>query len=163
MSWKVFDGGLKLAKRNQLAAEESRINALMELKRRQLRLKAHSTLMNKADAFQRVISAKAELDFTQKKMLRRQQLYSLERVTNLGQAMVENTQAEAELIRATGAFQLESAVIAMLLGDHPSKGLEENYLASIMGPKKVPSGDYVPKSGSGFGQDDQKKINKNIE
>jgi len=163
MSWKVFDGGLKWAQRNQLAAEESRINAHMELKRRQLRREAHFILMNRADVFQRVISARAELDYTQKKMLRRQQLYSLERVTDLGRAMVENTQAEAELIRATGAYQLESAKIAMLLGDHPSKGLEDNYLMSVIGPKQIPTEGYVPKSGSGFGQDDQNKINKNIE
>jgi outer membrane protein TolC len=161
MSWKVFDGGLKWAQRNQLAAEESRINAHMELKRRQLRRKAHFALMNRADVFQSVISARAELDYTQKKMLRRQQLYSLERVTDLGRAMVENTQAEAALIRATGAYQLESASIAMLLGDHPSKGLEDNYLISVMGPEKVPNEGYVPKSGSGFGQDDQNMINKN--
>ena len=163
MYWKILDGGLKWSQRNRLAAEESRINANIELKRRQLRQRAHFTLMNRADIFQRIISAKAELDYTQKKMLRRQQLYSLERVTNLGRAMVENTQAEAELIRATGAYQLESASIAVLLGDHPSKGLDDNYLFSLMGPKKGPSEGYVPKSGSGFGQDDQKKINKNIE
>ena len=163
MSWKVFDGGLKWARRNQLAAEESRINAHMVLKRRQLRRKTHFLLMNRADVFQSVIAARAELDYTQKKMLRRQQLYSLERVTDLGRAMVENSQAEAALIRATGAYQLESAGMAMLLGDHPSKGLEDKYLISIMGPKKVPTGGFVPKSGSGFGQDDQNKINKNIE
>lgn len=163
MSWKILDGGLKWAQRNKLAAEESRINAHMELRRRQLRQEAHSTLMNRADIFQRVISARAELDYTQKKMIRRQQLYSLERVTDLGRAMVENTQAEAELIRATGAYQLESASIAMLLGDHPAKGLKDNYLVSVMGSKQVPTEGYVPKSGSGFGQDDQKKINKNIE
>ncbi len=163
MSWKVFDGGLKWAQRNRLAAEESRINAHMEIKRRQLRQKAHFIFMNRADVFQSVISARAELDYTQKKMLRRQQLYSLERVTDLARAMVENTQAEAALIRATGAYQLESANIAILLGDHPSKGLEDDYLISVMGPKKVPTEGYVPKSGSGFGQDDQNKINKNTE
>ena len=51
----------------------------------------------------------------------------------------------------------------MLLGDHPSKGLEDDYLISVMGSKKVPTEGYVPKSGSGFGQDDQNKINKNTE
>jgi outer membrane protein TolC len=163
MSWKVFDGGLKLAQRNRLAAEESLINAQMELMRRRLRQKSQVALMKRADFFQRVISARAELDYTQKNMLRRQQLYSLERVTDLGLAMVENSQAEAALIRATGAYQLESAGIAMLLGDHPAKGLEENYLFSIMGSTKISTEGYVPKTGSGFGQDDQNKINKNTE
>ena len=162
MSWKVFDGGLASAQRDRLVAEESRINAQMELKRRQLRREAHRTLMNRADIFQRVISARAEFDYTQKYLLRRQQLYSLERVTNLGQAMIKNSLAEAELIRATGAYKLESAGIAVLLGDHPSMGLKHDYLATLMGPNKNFAEDFVPKSGSGFGQDDQNKINKNI-
>jgi hypothetical protein len=163
MSWQVFDGGLKGAQRNRLAAEESRINARIETKRRQLRRKAHVALMNRADIFQRVISAKAELDYAQKNMLRRQQLYSQERVADLGRAMVENSQAEAALIRATGAYKLELAGIALLLGDHPSKGLEDDYLVSIMGSKKAPTEGYVPKGGSGFGQDDQNKVNRNTE
>ena len=163
MSWQVFDGGLKRAQRNRLAAEESRINARMEAKRRQLRRKAHVALMNRADIFQRVISAKAELDYAQKNMLRHQQLYSLERATDLGRAMVENSQAEAALIRATGAYELELAGIALLLGDRPSKGLEDGYLVSIMGSKNAPTEGYVPKGGSGFGQDDQNKVNRNTE
>jgi outer membrane protein TolC len=163
MSWQVFDGGLKGAKRNRLAAEENHINARMEFKRQQLRRKAHVTLMNRADIFQRVISAKAELDYAQKNMLRRQQLYSQERVADLGRAMVENSQAEAALIRATGAYKLELAGIALLLGDHPSRGLEDGYLTSIMGSKKAPTEGYVPKGGSGFGQADQNKVNRNTE
>jgi hypothetical protein len=119
--------------------------------------------MNRADVFQSVISAKAELDYAQKNMLRRQQLYSQERVADLGRAMVENSQAEAALIRATGAYKLELAGIALLLGDHPSKGLEDGYLISIMGSKKVPAEGYVPKGGSGFGQADQNKVNRNTE
>ncbi len=145
--------------RNCLASKESRINALMELKRRQLRTEAHMALMNRADNFQRIIAARAEFDFAQKYLLRSQQLYSLERDTNLGEAMFKHSQAEAELIRATSAYRLESAGIAVLLGDHPSKGLERNYLASLLGPNKVFTGDFVPKSGSGFGQDDQNKLN----
>ena len=77
--------------------------------------------------------------------------------------MVKNSQAEAALISATGAYKLELAGIAVLLGDKPSKGLEDNYLASLLGPQKATSDDFVPKSGSGFGQDDQNKINMNIE
>jgi len=163
MSWPIFDGGIKGAQRNRLAAEESRINARMEVMRRQLRLKAHSALMNRNDTFQRVISAKAGLDYAQKNLLRRQQLYSHERVADLGRAMIENSQAESELIRATGAYRLELAGIALLLGDHPSKGLEDGYLVSIMGTKATPAQGYIPKGGSGFGQDDQNKVNRNTE
>lgn len=163
MSWPIFDGGIKGAQRNRLAAEESRINARIEVKRRQLRLKAHSALMNRDDTFQRVISAKAGLDYAQKNLLRHQQLYSLERVAYLGRAMIENSQAESELIRATGAYRLELAGIALLLGDHPSKGLDDGYLVSIMGTKTAPTENYMPKGGSGFGQDDQNKVNRNTE
>ena len=163
LSWPLFDGGIKGAQRNRLAAQESRLNARVEIKRRQLRLKAYQTLMERDDSFQRVIAAKAGQEYASKNLLRRQQLYSQERVADLGRAMIDNSQAEAELIRATGAFLLEQARIAMLLGDHPGKGLEPGFLASIMGTGEELGGGYVPKDGSGFGQEDQDKVNRNIE
>ncbi|HJN24902.1 MAG TPA: TolC family protein, partial [Rhodospirillales bacterium] len=55
LSWPLFDGGIKGAQRNRLAAQESRLNARVEIKRRQLRLKAYQTLMERDDSFQRVI------------------------------------------------------------------------------------------------------------
>jgi outer membrane protein TolC len=163
LSWPIFDGGVKGAKRNRLAAEESRLNARTEMKRRQLRLKAYSTLMQRDDSFQRVVAARAGQEYASKNLLRRQQLYSQERVADLGRAMIENSQAEAELIRATGAYMLEQARIAMLLGDHPGKGLQDGFLASVMGTVETPGEDYVPKGGSGFGQEDQNKVNRNVE
>jgi len=163
LSWPLFDGGIKGAQRNRLAAQESRLNARVEIKRRQLRLKAYQTLMERDDSFQRVIAAKAGQEYASKNLLRRQQLYSQERVTDLGRAMIDNSQAEAELIRATGAFLLEQARIAMLLGDHPGKGLEPGFLASIMGTGDESGEGYVPRDGSGFGQEDQDKVNRNIE
>ncbi|HJN24816.1 MAG TPA: hypothetical protein QGG18_03860, partial [Rhodospirillales bacterium] len=154
---------IKGAQRNRLAAQESRLNARVEIKRRQLRLKAYQTLMERDDSFQRVIAAKAGQEYASKNLLRRQQLYSQERVADLGRAMIDNSQAEAELIRATGAFLLEQARIAMLLGDHPGKGLEPGFLASIMGTGDESGEGYVPRDGSGFGQEDQDKVNRNIE
>ncbi|MBC8445030.1 MAG: TolC family protein, partial [Rhodospirillaceae bacterium] len=163
LSWSIFDGGIKGAQRNRLAAEESRLNARLELKRRQLRLKSYKAIMERNDSFQRVVSARAGLEYASKNLLRRQQLYSQERVADLGRAMIENSQAESELIRATGAFRLELARIAMLLGDHPGKGLESGYMASIMGTNETPGEDYIPKGGSGFGQEDQDKVNRKVE
>jgi outer membrane protein TolC len=164
LSWSIFDGGVKGAKRNRLAAEESRLNARLEVKRRQLHLKAYSVLMERDDSYQRVIAAKAGQQYASKNLLRRQQLYSQERVADLGRAMIENSLAEAELIRATGAYLVESAWVALLLGDHPAKGLEEGFLASVMGTRaNAPTEDYIPKAGSGFGQDDQDKVNRKIE
>ncbi len=163
LSWSIFNGGLQGAERNKLAAEESRLTAMLDVKRRQLRLQAHSVLMARDDAYQRVISARAGLDYAQKNLLQRQQLYAQERVADLGRAMIDNSTAEAELIRATGAFNIEMARIAALLGLNPTEGLEAGFLASVMGGETAPAEDFVPKGGSGFGQDDQDKVNRNIE
>ncbi len=163
LSWSIFDGGLQGATRNRLAAEESRLNARLETTRRQLRLKAHKAMMDRDVSYQRVVSAKAGLDYSAKNLLRRQQLYSQERVADLGRAMIENSAAEAELIRATGAYQMERARIAMLLGEHPGQGLAADFLASVLGQQDAPSDDYIPKGGSGYGQEDQDKVNRNVE
>lgn len=163
VSWPIFDGGIKTAKRQRLAAEESRINARMELKRRQLRHQAYKVLMDRNDSYQRVIAAKAGLEYARKNLLKRQQLYSQERVADLGRAMIDNSLAEAELIRATGAYLLEQARIATMLGQHPALGLKEGFMASVMNVEQGTEGGYVPKGGSGYGQEDQDKVNRNIE
>lgn len=163
LSWPIFDGGVQGATRNRLAAEESRLNARLEMKRRQLRLKAHSALMDLGVAYQRVVSAKAGLEYAARNLLRRQQLYSQERVADLGRAMIENSLAEATLIRATGSFNIEQARVALLMGEHPGRGLEEGYLSSVLGGEGAPQEDYIPKEGSGYGQEDQDKVNRNIE
>jgi len=163
LSWPIFNGGLQDAERNQLAAEESRLNAHIDVKRRTLRLRAYSALMDRDDAYQRVIAAKAELDYAQKNLLRRQQLYGQERVADLGRAMIDNTGAEAELIRATGAYNIEMARIAVLLGLNPGQGLSDEFLGDTLGIKEGPRENYTPKAGSGFGQDDQDKVNRNIQ
>ncbi|MBT4934229.1 MAG: TolC family protein [Rhodospirillaceae bacterium] len=163
LSWSIFNGGIEKAERNQLAAEESRFGAMLEVKRRHLRRQAFAVLMDRHDAYQRVIAARAGLDYAQKNLLRRQQLYSQERVADLGRAMIDNSTAEAELIRATGAYNVEMARIAVLLGLNPAQGLEDGLLASVLDGQAGPAEDFVPKGGSGFGQDDQDKVNRNIE
>jgi len=163
LSWSIFNGGIQGAERNRLAAEESRLNGQIEVKRRRLRLQAHSVLMDRDDAYQRVIAAKAGLDYAQKNLLHRQQLYAQDRVADLGRAMIENSGAEAELIRATGAFNIEMARVAVLLGFNPGEGLNDGFLDDVLGLKESPGADFVPKGGSGFGQDDQNKVNRNIE
>lgn len=163
LSWPLFNGGIQDAEKNRLAAEESRLNAQLEIKRRRLRLQAFSVLMDRDDAYQRVISAKAAMDYAQKNLRRRQQLYAQERVADLGRAMIEYTGAEAELIRATGAFNIEMARIAVLLGLNPGQGLDDGFIGSVLGAVTAPDENYVPKGGSGFGQDDQNKVNRNIQ
>ena len=99
--------------------------------------------------------------FAQKKLLRSQQLYSLERATSIGKAMIESTKAETELVQATGDYLLELAGIAKLLGDNPLKGLEKDYLFSTIGLNTTKMESYIPKTGSGFGQVDQNELNRN--
>lgn len=166
VSWPIFDGGIKNAQRHRLAAEESQFNARIEMQRRQLRYKSYKALMDRNDAYQQVVAGLAGLEYARKNLLKRQQLYSQERVADLGRAMIDNSLAEAELIRATGLYLLERARIAVMLGDHPAKGLEEGYLAQVMGiePEGTTTGSgYVPKAGSGFGQEDQDKVNRKVE
>tara|TARA_B100000676_G_C17495275_1_gene540362 strand:- start:16 stop:420 length:405 start_codon:yes stop_codon:yes gene_type:complete len=130
-------------------------------KQRQVRLKAHKAIMDRDNAYQRIISAKSSFDFAQKKLLRSQQLYSLERATSIGKAMIESTKAETELVQATGDYLLELAGIAKLLGDNPLKGLEKDYLFSTIGLNTTQIESYIPKTGSGFGQVDQDELNRN--
>lgn len=163
LSWTIFNGGIQGAKRNQIAAEESRFNALLDVKQRQLRRQAQGVLMDRDNAYQRVIAAKAALDYAQKNLLLRQQQYSQERVADLGGAMIDFSTAEAELIRATGAYNMEMARIAVLLGLNPVEGLKDGFMVSVLGLQGGPTEGYVPKGGSGFGQDDQDKVNRNVD
>lgn len=158
-SWPIFDGGATTAKKTRMAAEQSRLNAKFEAKKSDLRRQAFAVLMDRDDAFQRVISARAQHDYTSKNLLRRQQLYAQERVSELGGAMIDHTTAEAELVRATGTYHMVQAKIAVLLGEHPGRGLDENFILETVGVEDN-SGSFVPKSGTGFGQDDAKDFKR---
>ncbi|MHA1597917.1 MAG: TolC family protein [Alphaproteobacteria bacterium] len=161
LEWPIFDGGIISAKRSGLAADESRLNAQIEVKRRGLRLLGHALLLNRDDAYQLVISARADKDYNDKQLLYRQQLYMQNRVSDLGPAMGRSTAAEAELIRATGVYNVSLAEIAVALGEHPAEGLKSNFLTRVTGQTGLPSDQFEPKSGSGFGQDDQDTLNRN--
>lgn len=160
LTWPIFDGGVTAAKKNRLAAEQSRLGARYEAKKSDLRRQALTMVMALDDAYQRVISALAQHDYTSKNLLLRQQLYAQERVADLGRAMIEHTEAEAELVRATGAYHMVLARIAVLLGEHPGRGLEPNFIAEVVGAAETPGGSFVPKSGTGFGQDDEKQFKR---
>ena len=153
LNWPIFDGGVTQAKKTRMAAEHSRVAARYEAKKSDLRRQAYTVLMERDDAYQRVLSALAQHDFTSKNLLRRQQLYSQERVSELGRAMIDHTGAEAELVRATGAYAMVQAKIAVMLGEHPGRGLDANFIAETVGVMDD-TGTFVPKSGTGFGQDD---------
>lgn len=160
LSWPIFDGGITQAKKNRLAAEQSQMNSKFEAKKRELRRQTVLTLLARDDAYQRVLSALAQHDYTSKNLLRRQQLYDQERVADLGRAMIDQTAAEAELVRATGAYDMVRARIALLLGKHPGQGLNDQFLGSVMGIEDVQGESFVPKSGTGFGQQDQDQFKK---
>ena len=157
----LLENRIMEAKRDLFAAEERQAKAILMFKQRQVRLKAHKAIMDRDNAYQRIISAKSSFDFAQKKLLRSQQLYSLERATSIGKAMIESTKAETELVQATGDYLLELAGIAKLLGDNPLKGLEKDYLFSTIGLNTTQIESYIPKTGSGFGQVDQDELNRN--
>lgn len=160
--WPLFDGGLTLAKRTELAARQGRAGAEHELYRRKLRVGVQQSLMNLNDAWQQVVAARAALDHRKRRLLQRQRLYEQERVADLGPAMGQTTAAEAEVVRATGAFFVERARLAVLVGQSPAAGLDPDFLDKL-GAGAAPARDYVPKSGSGFGQDDQDKLNRKAE
>ena len=77
--------------------------------------------------------------------------------------MVNLTRAEAYLIKATGDYVTEVLRLSALVeGDEAMRdlndnltlpGLEADYLKRLMGG--AGGGDYVPASGSGFGQEDK--------
>ncbi|HEY9078969.1 TolC family protein [Magnetovibrio sp.] len=159
LSWPIFDGGVTAAKKTRLAGEQSRINAKIEAKKSELRRASLNAVMNLDDAYQRVISALAQHDYTSKNLLRRQQLYAQERVADLGSAMIEHTKAEAELVRATGAYRMVQARIAVLLGEQPGRGIKPDFLAAE-GFTLESGGSFVPKSGTGFGQDDAEQFKR---
>jgi len=163
LSWPIFDGGINQSRRSQLAAEESRINAAIGHKRSQLRVQANEALLEVQNSYQQVVAARAKLDYAGRNLLRRQQLYQQDRVADLGRAMIENTAAEAGVVRATGIYLLDLARISVLLGDSPAKALEANFLTSLNEQSGGPVEQYTPKSGSGFGQTDQDKINRKTE
>jgi len=159
LSWPIFDGGVTAAKKTRLAAEQSRLNAKFEAKKSDLRRRALSDVMDLNDAYQRVLAARAQHDYTSKNLLRRQQLYSQERVSELGSAMIDHTKAEAELVRATGAYRMVQARIAVLLGEQPGRGIEPDFLTA-QGLAEQSSGSFVPKSGTGFGQNDAEEFKR---
>ena len=163
LSWPIFDGGINQSRRSQLAGEEKRLHAAIGHKRSQLRVQAHEALLEIENSYQQVVAARAKLDYSRRNLLLRQQLYQQDRVADLGRAMIENTGAEAGVVRATGIYYLDLAHIAVMLGKHPGKALEPDFLVSLLAHSGDPVEQYIPKTGSGFGQDDQNKTNRKIE
>ncbi len=155
LSWPLYDGGVNKARRSQLAAEESRLNAAIARKRSQLRIRSHEALMEIQNSYQLVVATRAKLDFAKRTLLLRQQLYQQDRVTDLGRAMIENTAAEAAVVRATGLYFVNLAKVSVLLGDQPGKALEADFLTSLLELTGGQVNQYLPKTGSGFGQEDQ--------
>jgi len=163
LSWPIFDGGIDQSRRSMLAGEEKRLHAAIGQKRSQLRIQAHEALLEIQNSYQQVVAARAQLDYTRRNLLLRQQLYQQDRAADLGRAMIENTAAEAEVVRATGIYYLDLAHVSLLLGEHPGKALEPDFLTSLLAHSGEPVQQYIPKGGSGFGQDDQNKTNRKIE
>ncbi len=163
LNWGIFDGGITRAERSRLAAKESKASALFEVKRRMIRRRAKNLVTNINDSWQQIVSAFARKSFLSKQLLRRQQIYEQERVTDLGTAMIDDTRAESELVRATGAYYVDMARLMVVMGENPAKIFDKDLIDTLRKTVALDAGEsFVPKSGSGFGQDDQDKVNKNV-
>lgn len=160
LTFPFYDGGVKDAERARLNAEHSRVVAELEVRKRKLRRQIRTALLDRSDSWQQIIAAKAQLDMAGRQLTKRQLLYDQERVADLGTGMINFSKTESDLVRATGAFYMDNARLATLIGEEPSRGLVENFLVDILGPGGTPDDQqYTPKEGSGFGQEDQNKIN----
>ncbi|MEK9753668.1 MAG: TolC family protein [Rhodospirillaceae bacterium] len=161
ITWPFLDGGRKSAERSRLAAEMVRTEARLERAKRDMARQARVTLRERDNAWQQLIAARARFDYAKKYLLQRQRLYEQERVTDLGRAMINFTEAEADVVRAAGTLHQVDARLAVLLGEHPAKSLEKDFIVRALGAGAVEKKDsYETKGGSGFGQQDQNKVNR---
>lgn len=161
MTVPFFDGGVKNAERARLDAEYKRVRAEFEVRRRNLRRQLRQAVLARRDSWQQVIAARASIDFLGRRLAKRQRLYEQERVADLGRAMIEFSAGEAVLVQAIGAFTIDSARLAVLLGESPSGGLMENFLSRLLGENLDAKDElYTPKEGTGFGQDDLPKTSR---
>ena len=107
-------------------------------------------------SWQGVVAATAKLDHARKNLALQQQLYSQEQSTSLGAAMTVETKAEAQLVKATGEYYGYLVRLAVYLDREPEEGLAPDFPNRLMTMGLGDSGaQFVPKEGSGFGQDDQ--------
>ncbi|NQV84205.1 MAG: TolC family protein [Rhodospirillales bacterium] len=158
MTVPFFDGGAKNAEHAGLSAQFKQVRAEFEVRRLDLRRQLREAVLTRTDSWQQVIAASANKDFLGRRLAKRQRLYEQERVADLGPAMIEFSAGEADMVRATGTFFIDSARLAVLLGEHPSRGLATNFLGTLLGGKiNTKEERFIPKEGTGFGQDDQSK------
>ncbi len=125
--WPLYDGTVSRAERARLAAHERRYQAELVSKRRDLERAVQEAVMDRADAWQQLVAAKAALDHAKHKLIDRRLRYEQERVTDIGRAMWDTSDAEAGLIRATGSYRLANARLAALLGRDPRHGLDDGF------------------------------------
>lgn len=161
LSWPLYDGGVKSAARAELAAQEAKVAAKLDVKKRNLRMAIRRQVVAWENAFQKVIAARARLDYSERRLLQRQRQYEQERVTRLGFAMIDNTFAEESVVAATGHYVMAGAKLVMMLGGDPTVVLEPLFLNKVTGGKALMNVEkFIPKEGSGYGQDDADKVNR---
>lgn len=161
LKWSFMDGGVKSAERARLNAEVRRTGAELERTRRGLIREARTVLIDRNNAWQQLIAARAQFDFAQKSLLQRQRLYEQDRVADLGRAMRDFTHSEVGVVRAAGNLQLVDARLAVMLGQGLEISLNENFIIDVLGKEAIDDERSIEtKKGSGFGQEDQNKINR---
>ena len=146
-----------------LIYDEILAHAKMTRAARNIRRAIYDTLQDISNSWQAVITAQADLDYLKRELLYRQQIYQQDRATSLGSAMTDQTAGDADLVRAIGRYRLAVYRLSILLGNESADnltlsrgGLDAGYPFMAMGIDTSKQNErYVPKSGSGFGQDDQ--------
>ncbi|MEG3637752.1 TolC family protein [Magnetococcus sp. PR-3] len=152
----LWSGGALDAKKQKQAATTTEVLAKQDATRRTLTIALKQLLSDLSNAKQGLIAAKATMQWAEANLMKRQSLYQMERVSTLGDAMVELTQAEADQVRADGAYYVAVAKLASLLGDNPEQALQADYLQQIGqrdGQNSEPQeGGFTPPVGSGYGE-----------
>nr|CRH06243.1 Putative Outer membrane efflux protein [Candidatus Magnetococcus massalia] len=153
LSIPLWEGGARAAKKQQASAAQQKLQAEVAAMERDLQLQIRQLLGDLQSVRQRLIAARAGRSFHEKRLMQRQTLYQMERVADLGDAMIRLTEAEAEMVRATGDYYLTLAQLACVVGEQPEAVLSAHFIQRWHnGVDGSNSGQFTPPSGSGFGE-----------
>lgn len=127
----LYEGGKRTADQARLGAEMRRLNAEVEVLRRSLERRLRVEAMSRADAWQRIVAAKAGYKTLRRRLYLEQLQRSQDRQASVGGMSAKLTHMEAELARAIGAYVLAGAKLATLIGGHPRDALQANFLEDM--------------------------------
>ncbi len=127
----LYEGGAERAEAARLAANERRLAAEFEAKRRELDRRLRLVLLARADGWQQLVAARANHRLAQQRLLRQRTQYDQDEVADLGRSAIALSDAEGGLAQAAGHYLLVGARLAVLLGRTPLLALGDNYLEDM--------------------------------